>query len=839
MIRLGPIFAAGLFVASGFESFGNTNSGGKSHIAGGRNNRISKGATDAVIAGGNRNVIHSGGDQAFIAGGRNNLANGVSAFAAGNQAHAKHNGTFVWSDRQSRIFGSTKQNQFLIRALGGVGINTNNPGTNSLFVNGPVRINGNLVVNSINGRTDFVGARGPAGPAGVQGPKGDKGDKGAEGPPGPAGPQGERGAEGVRGPEGSAGPIGPSGDHGRTVLNGGKAPSSLEGRVGDFYVDTSEQLLYGPKSEAGWGSGVALVGPQGPKGDKGDQGDVGPFGPKGEKGDIGLQGPQGENGPDGPVGLTGPQGQQGPIGLTGPAGVKGDKGDVGSPGPKGDTGPQGLTGLTGPQGPDGPAGPQGQVGPIGPIGPQGEQGPAGLAGSKGDTGDAGPQGPIGLTGLQGEQGAKGDRGEAGPQGPSGPQGERGPEGAAGAKGDQGAPAQLNNVLFRPYVAGEPTSVARSSGMNYQGVLLDPQGAPVNGMRTFGIKLFDDALAGAELYAENIGSITVTSGVYSLEFGDKGTSNSQQNETLAVTDGSATTFQKVLSAASVVAGSVSVSDGTYTWSQAGGSSNEDAFGAAYSTSLRRVTVNYFNGAPAAGRTLTATYRTPTAGISGALASANQPWAEITVNGIAQVPRQKILTVPFAVTSSKAVSAETVEGVLKTRQQRVDRFFTFNAWNEGNTAVRSLPFQYTPSGTSTFSTSFGGNFNSSLPRLVSTPIYLPIPCRVVGLSASVVDTATQTTSDGSYSLGKVTITLWNKAEDDSDEVLHVLDSGGDFKAGATELNIVINKYYDGGNVFWLTIDAPVINRSSQGFTSLTVNGQLKVNWVKLAFEQVESN
>ncbi len=205
----------------------------------------------------------------------------------------------------------------------------------------------------------------------------------------------------------------------------------------------------------------------------------------------------------------------------------------------------------------------------------------------------------------------------------------------------------------------------------------------------------------------------------------------------------------------------------------------------------------------------------------------------------MPRQKVLTVPFAVTSSKAVSAQTVEGVLKTRQQRVDRFFTFNAANQGNTDVRSLPFQYTPSGTSSFSTSFGGSFNGSLPQLVSTPIYLPIPCRVVGLTASVVDTATQTTSTGSYSLGKITITLWNKAANGSDEALHTLDSGSAFNGGTTELNAVLSRNYDGDNVFWLTIEAPVFSRTSEGFRDLTVNGQLRVSWVKLLFEQIENN
>jgi hypothetical protein len=203
------------------------------------------------------------------------------------------------------------------------------------------------------------------------------------------------------------------------------------------------------------------------------------------------------------------------------------------------------------------------------------------------------------------------------------------------------------------------AVAVPSGINYQAALTDDQGNPVTGTRTMSIKLYDAATGGTLLYSENIGTVDVSDGVFSFEFGTSGTSNAEQSDTVALTDGTATTFQKVVSAAEVVAGSVSVTDGTYTWSQSGGSSNEDDFGVAYSTGLRRVTVTYFNGAPAAGQTITATYRTPASGISGALAGDNQPWAEITVDGVAQIPRQKVLTVPFANVSRKALIAEKSE------------------------------------------------------------------------------------------------------------------------------------------------------------------------------------
>jgi hypothetical protein len=74
-----------------------------------------------------------------VSGSRGNAAT-TNAFGAGTRAKATNVGTFVWADSQFEDFGSTTNNQFLIRAQGGVGINTNNPGSNALSVNGTVQI---------------------------------------------------------------------------------------------------------------------------------------------------------------------------------------------------------------------------------------------------------------------------------------------------------------------------------------------------------------------------------------------------------------------------------------------------------------------------------------------------------------------------------------------------------------------------------------------------------------------------------------------------------------------------------------------------------------------------
>ena len=199
-------------------------------------------------------------------------------------------------------------------------------------------------------------------------------------------------------------------------------------------------------------------------------------------------------------------------------------------------------------------------------------------------------------------------------------------------------------------------------INYQGRLTNANGDPVTGSKNFAISIYDAVTGGTLLYTETIGAVTLDdNGVYSFQFGGSGTSNTLVTETVATTDGTATTFQKVLDNSSVVANSVSVSDGIYTWSQTAGSSNEDDFGGVYNTSLRRVTANYYNGAPATGRTITATYRYGTSGITGALSNGAEHWMAISVDGTTQGARQRVLAVPFATVAKHSQTADRANSI----------------------------------------------------------------------------------------------------------------------------------------------------------------------------------
>ena len=123
-------------------------------ISGGRGNRIQSSAVYAAIGGGLNNTNGPSAIAATIPGGRDNYAGGLASFAAGRRAKALNSGVFVWADYTDADFASTGQNQFLIRATGGVGIGTNHPQA-ALHVVGNV-IAGNFVgsgaaLTSLNG----------------------------------------------------------------------------------------------------------------------------------------------------------------------------------------------------------------------------------------------------------------------------------------------------------------------------------------------------------------------------------------------------------------------------------------------------------------------------------------------------------------------------------------------------------------------------------------------------------------------------------------------------------------------------------------------------------------
>ena len=136
----------------------------------------------------------------------------------------------------------------------------------------------------------YAAKSGTPGPQGIQGLTGSTGATGATGA---TGPQGLQGIQGVAGTNGTAGKDGVSitaskvigdslyvtlssgqtlnagnvkgvaGTNGNTVLNGTITPTTLIGANGDFYINTTTNTIYGPKTSSGWGVGTLLTGNNG------------------------------------------------------------------------------------------------------------------------------------------------------------------------------------------------------------------------------------------------------------------------------------------------------------------------------------------------------------------------------------------------------------------------------------------------------------------------------------------------------------------------------------------------------------------------------------------------
>ena len=172
-----------------------------------------------------------------------------------------------------------------------------------------------------------------------------------------------------------------------TILSGTAIPTKAIGIDGDFYIDTKNANLYGPKTKGVWKIATSLKQVESKSvttviGEQGGMGATGPQGEKGDKGATGSTGAAGSNGFTGATGATGAKGNDGATGISGVAGSIGATGSVGATGAKGDTGLTGAKGDTGLTGAKGDAGTAGAKGDAGTAGAKGDAGTAGISNAK-------------------------------------------------------------------------------------------------------------------------------------------------------------------------------------------------------------------------------------------------------------------------------------------------------------------------------------------------------------------------------------------------------------------------------------------------------------------------
>jgi collagen type VII alpha len=133
----------------------------------------------------------------------------------------------------------------------------------------------NVTVTSVTGGGSYTGwsvnlngAPGPAGPAGITGATGATGGTGIVGATGATGVTGPTGV----GTTGSIGATGATGTTGLSILNGPGNPAAGIGVPGEFYINITTNTIWGPKTATWPGAGVSLVGPAGTTGSTGSTG---------------------------------------------------------------------------------------------------------------------------------------------------------------------------------------------------------------------------------------------------------------------------------------------------------------------------------------------------------------------------------------------------------------------------------------------------------------------------------------------------------------------------------------------------------------------------------------
>lgn len=141
---------------------------------------------------------------------------------------------------------------------------------------------------------------------------------------------GEQGPPGAPGAPGAPSIVpGPSGKDGNTILYGASDPDNSIGVNGNFYINTTTNYIFGPKAGS-WPTGISMVGPQGTAGNTILYGSVDPTAGVGVNGNFYINttthvlfGPKASGAWPAGTSLIGPQGIQGIPGPTGPAGADG------------------------------------------------------------------------------------------------------------------------------------------------------------------------------------------------------------------------------------------------------------------------------------------------------------------------------------------------------------------------------------------------------------------------------------------------------------------------------------------------------------------------------------
>jgi formylglycine-generating enzyme required for sulfatase activity len=170
-----------------------------------------------------------------------------------------------------------------------------------------------------------------------------------------------------------------------------------------------------------------------------------------------------------------------------------------------------------------------------------------------------------------------------------------------------------------------------------------------------VRVYDSPTGGNMTYEETIGTVAVRNGTYSFRFGSGGSAAPEASDTIATTTGSQQIFNGAIQG-SPVSGTLSLSDGTYSWTESNGSSNPSAFGVTYNATVQSIQIIYWTQVPLAGRDIVASYQTmETQTIDSSIASGDA-YLALSVNGTVEPTRTRLLAVPYALKAKESEDAQ---------------------------------------------------------------------------------------------------------------------------------------------------------------------------------------
>ena len=188
-------------------------------------------------------------------------------------------------------------------------------------------------------------------------------------------------------------------------------------------------------------------------------------------------------------------------------------------------------------------------------------------------------------------------------------------------------------------------------INYQGRLKEKNGTNVNGSKNFTVRIFDAKTGGKQIYEENVGTVTVNEGAYSFGFGEAGKSVVTPTEILARTGGEKQVFNYITKHKPIL-GNVTISGAGVSWTDDAGSSDASKFTSTLNKNSGAASAIFLTQAPDSGTEVSISYDHNSDGVMGALSRGGQAWLGITVGGETLSPRERLVSVPYALRAGVA-------------------------------------------------------------------------------------------------------------------------------------------------------------------------------------------